>query len=106
MNKPNYRLSKKTVKLYRKVLSCAVYGECKEQLSEEEIDAVDCIVANMDLHAFSRAVSYYVHGKTMQEIAKIEGVNVSSVSRTIDIANKKLADVLHEPEWYNKFRLK
>lgn len=106
MRGPEYRLSKDTVRLYRRVLSCAFYGEGEGKLSEREINAVDLIVSNMGMKSFKRAVSYYVHGKTIADIAKADGVNISTVSRTIDIVNRKLADVLNVPEWYDKFRLK
>ena len=106
MNRPNYTLSEETVKVYRKVLYCAVYNSYGGQLSNDEIKAVDYICANMEKRSVSRAVSYYVHGKTLSEIAKAEGVNISSVSRTIDTVNRKLADILHNYEWYDKFRIK
>ena len=36
-------------------------------------------------------IMYYVKGMTMQEIAKVCGVNRSSVSRTIALARKRIA---------------
>lgn len=93
------RLSKKD--LY-KIEEQGLYSTEKSFVEDEVITAIDYELLEYAMSELTetqqiRCKLYYFHGRTYQEIANIEGVHFTAVSKSIDRAMKQIKKVLIPP---------
>ena len=59
-----------------------------------EYDDLHAAINKLPEKQRKRLVLYYFHNLTLEEIAKLEGVSFQTISKSIDLAIKKLAQIL------------